>query len=532
MAHRDEVGRDIEYLRAMQLAPMQVFEWTLILLTAAVVLTGLARRIGVPYPSLLALGGTALAWVPHAPLFRLNPELTLALLVAPVLLDTAFDTSLRDLKRNWIPITCLVLVAVGLTTWAVAWVAHALVPELPWAAAVTLGAIVAPPDAAAATAVLRQLRLPHRLLVVLEGESLLNDASALLVYRIASASLISGQPWTSSAVSTFVLAIFGSVVAGFVFARAGSFVLSRIEAVASAVVMQFVTTFGVWIASDRLGLSPIVTVVVHAITAARYAPSRTPARIRVPSYAVWDTVVFIVNVLAFVLIGLQLRPIVADLTPVQRVTYLQVAGLVLGVVIAIRMLWVMSYNAGARWLFRRYGPTRWPGKRPPTAAGGLIVSWCGMRGIVTLAAAYALPVSFPQRDLILLCAFCVVVGTLVLQGLTLKPLILGLQLSDDAPIDREVHETRVHLARVGLGMLDGDSSLASQLLRYELNEPLAGEDAAVHTSPDRLRARIVAEQRRTLVALRADGQIGDEAFHELEARLDIAELNATLWSDP
>lgn len=511
----------------MQLAPMQTFEWTLILLTAAVALTGIARRIGVPYPSFLALGGTALAWVPHAPLFRLNPELTLALLVAPVLLDTAFDTSLRDLKRNWIPVTALVLIAVGLTIVSVAWVAHTLVPGLPWAAAVTLGAIVAPPDAAAATAVLRQLRLPHRLLVVLEGESLLNDATALLVYRIASASLIAGQPWTSSASSTFVLAIFGSVIAGYLFARLSLLVLERIREVTSSVVMQFAFTWGVWIASDRLGLSPIVTLVVDAITVARY--SRTPARIRVPSYAVWDTVVYITNVLAFVLIGLQLRPIAADLAQAELLRYVRVAGLVLVVVIVIRMLWVLAYNGAARWKFRHFGAGHWPGARPASVAGGAIVGWCGMRGIVTLAAAYALPVDFPYRGLILLCAFCVVVGTLVVQGLTLKPLILWLGLADDGPVEREVREARARLAKIGLGVLDGETSPESESLRQELRELL--ESAAPQASPatnlDQLRARIVVEQRRVLLALRASGDIGDEAFHELEARLDLAELNAS-----
>jgi len=511
----------------MHLAPMEVFEWTLVLLTAAVALTGIARRIGVPYPSLLALGGTALAFLPHAPDFRLNPELTLALFVAPVLMDTAFDTSLRDLKQTWIPVTSLVLVAVGLTTFAVAWVVHALVPALPWAAAVTLGAIVAPPDAAAASAVLRQLRLPHRLLTVLEGESLLNDASALLIYRIASVSLITGREWTSSVASAFALAIVGSVIAGYAMAHVTLFLMPRIREATSSVVIQFVFTFGTWIFADRLGLSPIVTLVVTAITIARYAPVSTPARLRVPTYAVWDTVVYIVNVLAFILIGLQLRPILMDLGVEQRSEYLRVAACVLLMVVAIRIAWVMLYNAGARWKFRRFGPGRWLRWGPPSPGAGLVVSWCGMRGIVTLAAAYALPLSFPYRDLILLCSFCVVVGTLVLQGLTLKPLILWLGLSEDDPVQREVQSANEHLARLALRMLDGDSSLPALLLRKELGAMLAAHSASTYAQHEQLRARIISEQRRALVDLRSQGTIGDQAFHEVEARLDLAELNAT-----
>jgi Na+/H+ antiporter len=516
--------------RAMQQAPMQVFEWTLSLLTASVILTGIARRVGVPYPSFLALGGTALAFIPHAPEFRLNPELTLALLVAPVLLDTAFDTSLRDLKRNWIPVTCLVLVAVGLTTASVAWVAHALVPGLPWAAAITLGAIVAPPDAAAASAVLRQLRLPHRVLVVLEGESLLNDASALLVYRIASLSLITGHPWTSAVVSTFVLAIVGSVIAGYLLGRLTLVLLRRVHDVASSIVLQFVFTFGIWIVADRAGLSAIVTLVVHAITVARYSPAVVPARLRVPSYAVWDTVVYVVNVLAFVLIGLQLRPVLADLGATQRVEYLRVAALVLATVVVIRIAWVMTYNLVARWKALRFGSGRWPGGLPPKTANGVVVAWCGMRGIVTLAAAYALPIDFPYRNLILLCAFCVVVGTLVVQGLTLKPLILSLGLSDDEPIDREVRHAHGHLTRVALELLDGDQSPESRVLRKEFASPLGetaqGGEGLGRSRHDQLRAQIVVAQRKTLVELRNHGAIGDEAFHEVEARLDFAELNA------
>ncbi len=164
---------------------MEIFEWMLMLLVGAVVLTACARYLKLPYPSLLALGGAAIALLPNAPEFTLHPELALAVFVAPVLLDAAFDTSLRDLRRYWIPVLSLVVVAVGVTTFAVAWIAHSLVPGMPWAAAIALGAIVAPPDAAAASAILRQLHIPHRMVVILEGESLLNDATALLIYRLA-----------------------------------------------------------------------------------------------------------------------------------------------------------------------------------------------------------------------------------------------------------------------------------------------------------------------------------------------------------
>src|SRR5215468_7008011 len=192
---------------------MIIFEWVLAILLGAVLLSGLANKMAVPYPALLALGGAVLAFIPGAPRIVLEPDLALALFVAPVLLDAAYDTSPRDLRDNWLPVTCLVLVAVGLTTGAVAVVAHGLT-AMPWAAAIALGAIVAPPDAAAATAVLRQVPLPHRIVTILEGESLLNDASALLIYRAAVIAATAGSFSFTSAAPTLLLTVVGSLVAG------------------------------------------------------------------------------------------------------------------------------------------------------------------------------------------------------------------------------------------------------------------------------------------------------------------------------
>src|SRR5947199_1979876 len=193
---------------------MEELEQLLGLFVAAVILAAFARRVGAPYPVFLALGGALLAFLPGAPSFTLPPELALALFVAPVLLDAAYDASLRDLRDNWAPVTSLVIVAVGLTTAAVALVAHAIVPALPWAAAIALGAIVAPPDAVAATAVLRPLHPPPRLLTILEGESLLNDASALLIYRLAVGAVAAGTFSAQDVAPTFLLGVLGSLVAG------------------------------------------------------------------------------------------------------------------------------------------------------------------------------------------------------------------------------------------------------------------------------------------------------------------------------
>ena len=363
---------------------MHELEQLLGLFVAALILAAVARRLGAPYPVFLALGGAVLAFFPAAPAFVLPPELALALFVAPVLLDAAYDASLRDLKDNWAPVTGLVIFAVGLTTIAVAVVARAIVPAMPWASAIALGAVVAPPDAVAATAVLRPMRPPHRLLTILEGESLLNDASALLIYRLAVGSVGASGFSVAEAAPAFFLGIAGSIVVGPLLGWLTLQLMDRVQHVPTAIILQFVTTFGVWLLAERLGLSAVLTMVCFAVTAARTSPARVPARIRVPTYAVWETVVFGLNVLAFIFIGLQIRPILESLEPSDLGRYFAVAGAVLVTVIVVRFIWHMPFNAVVRWRDARFGfhPPR-PMLRP-TVGSGVVISWSGMRGIVSL----------------------------------------------------------------------------------------------------------------------------------------------------
>jgi monovalent cation/hydrogen antiporter len=509
------------------------FEWIIGLLLGAVVLSALARRIKVPYPIFLAVGGALIAFVPHGPSWMLEPDLALALFVAPVLLDAAFDTSLRDLRNNWLPVSMLVFVAVGVTTAAVAYLAHWLRPDMPWAVAIALGAIVAPPDAAAATAILRQVNLPYRILKILEGESLLNDASALLIYRVAvGAEAVQHFKWSEFAPSV-ALALAGSLIAGYLFGRISMPLTQRITEAPSAIIVQFAGTFVVWIAAERLGLSGILTIVVYAITIARTAPQRMPARLRVPSYAVWETVVFVLNVLAFMLIGMQLRSIWTHRDLDVQLRYCAFAAGVLAVVIVTRLAWVLLYGAVMRFLSAREWVT--PGNRLmiPSVRGGIVVSWCGMRGIVTLATAFALPDEFAYRDQILLTAFAVVLGSLLIQGLTLRPLILALGLKDDDPVAREVARGRAIGYRAALEEIDGDPSEAAEILRLEyralLERAESDPDCGVvggELPADPLRRRAIAAARHTIIGLRDSEVIGDDAFHTLEEELDRAELSA------
>jgi monovalent cation/hydrogen antiporter len=263
---------------------MSAFEMILAILLGAAILAMLARRIGVPYPTLLALMGVAISLSPGLPTLDLPPDLILALLVAPILLDAAHDMSLRDLRRNWQPVLSLVVAAVGLTTMAVALTTRWLLPDLPLAAAIALGALLAPPDAVAAIAVMRQVNPPHRIRTVLEGESLLNDASSLLIYRLAVTAMATGGFSVREAVPALILVAFGSVAFGWGLAKMVAAQIRRVEDAATSTVLQFVTTFGIWLLADRLHLSPVVTVVAFGLTAARASTSDMLTAVRISSF--------------------------------------------------------------------------------------------------------------------------------------------------------------------------------------------------------------------------------------------------------
>ncbi|GGJ77739.1 cation:proton antiporter [Deinococcus aquiradiocola] len=500
-----------------------MFETLLALLLGATVLSIVARRVGVPYPTLLALGGATVAFLPGAPPLRLEPELILALFVAPVLLDAAYDTSLRDLRRNWQPVLSLVLVAVGVTVAAVAVTTRLLFPDVPWAAAVALGALLAPPDAVAALAVMRAVHPPHRIRTVLEGESLLNDASALIIYKLAVGAVAAGSFSLSGAAPTFAVVLVGSIAVGWVLARLVGLLISQIEDVPTSVVFQFVLTFGVWLLAERLGLSAVVTVVVMGLLAGRN--TALTARTRVPSFAVWDSVTFVLNVTAFTLIGLQLRPVLETLGGGEGRRLLGAALIILGVVIVARLLWALMYTLTQR-------PERMKRSRrqlPLPAKSGLVIGWSGMRGIVTLAAALALPDDFPARAFIQLTAFVVVLGTLVIQGLTLRPLLTLLRLPEDTVVKQEIGVARKAALKAARAALEGDTSPAAQRLRTEyeegLNRARAGGDP--HDSPDNvLRRQVLAASREAIETLRRSGIIGDDAYRVTEAELDLLELSA------
>lgn len=505
---------------------MPLFEITLVLLAVAVVLLQVARRLRVPYPAMLALVGGCVAALPFAPRLSIEPQLALALFVAPAVMDTAFDMPPRELLRIWVPLTSLAVVLVLLTTAAVAWAGWAFA-GLPVAAALALGAIVAPPDAAAAAAVLQEFNLPRRTLAVLQGESLLNDAVALLAFGLAvSAAVSPGGAW-SSLVPRLLIAVPGGALLGGALGALGVRVAHKVAGTLSSIIVQFLLTFGTWILAERLSLSPIVAVVALAAVVARYMPARTSARDRVNTNAVWATVVFVLNVLAFLLMGLQARVILSQLQGEGLRHALLFAGIVLLVVIGVRFIWVMTYGMVLRF-FRSFFEARVLGAPVPVAKIGVLVSWCGMRGLVTLATAFALPPQFPGRDVIVLSAFTVVLGTLIVQGFTIRPLISLLRIAPDDSLQRDVATARTAMLDAALAELADRHGETAAAVRDEYQAARAASTDANRpaTAYDDLRLTAIAAERQLLVEWRRQGRILDDAYHLLEDELDRAELHA------
>ena len=482
------------------------------LLLGSALLTTVAQRIGAPYPALLAIAGAALAFVPTTVSVELDPELALALFVAPTLLDAAFDASPRDLRANWRPVGSLVLVAVGLTVVAVAVVARLLVPGMPWAVAIVLGAIVAPPDASAAAAILRSVGPPHRVRVILEGESLLNDATALIIYRVGVAAAAGAALSVWSTAGLLLLQCVGGAAFGAAIAWAYARLLRPAPEIGVAVITQFISVFAVWIVADQLGLSSVLTTVAYAITLARLVPGTQSAERRRASYAVWEVAVFVLNALAFILIGLQFKGVLSRLDDHAAATGWFALAIFVTVVV-VRIVWVVGYGA----LLRQTSTTL-----APPLNGTMVVSWCGMRGIVTLATAFALPdgegggAVFPHRDLLVAAAFAVVLGTLVIQGLTLAPLMRWLQLDDDDAVAREVSLARAETARTAADILDSDNTPYADGLHQDYERSVSQESHA-------LMLRVIAGQRRRLLQMRRQSTIGDNAYHVIEEELDWAE---------
>lgn len=505
---------------------MALFETLILLLFIAALLLSAARRISVPYPTLLAFAGMLVAVSPFAPSFSIDPHLALAIFIAPALLDAAFDTSPRDLRRLWIPLLVLAVGAVLATTVAVSYLGVA-VAGLPLAAAVALGAIVAPTDAVAVSAIMKEVGLPRHSSLVIRGESLLNDATALLVFGAATAGI--SEAALNGGVAGLAIAAPGGIVFGFVLGRAYVGIAHWFAGTLSSIIMQFTGTFGVWLLAERLRLSPVLAVVAYAMVIGQMIPGKVSARDRVQSYSVWSAVVFVLNVLAFLFMGLQTRAVVSALPSQERWPAARFALAVLVTVIVVRMAVICFYHVVSVRIWNARQP-RWLPK-PGSWQTALVLSWCGTRGLLTLATSFALPRDFPGRHLIILSAMAVVMGTLIIQGLTLAPIIRWLGVGDDhGETNANISRARTQVLEAGIEAAEREPPAVAAILKKQLEESMkvarSRHDPQAPTRFDSAHARAVAAQRLKLHGLRGAGAIDDDVFHILEEELDWLELAA------
>lgn len=406
----------------------------LIVALLVVVLAGTASadRLRFPAPLLLIAIGVALAYLPFLPEVRLHPEVVLLGFLPPLLHAAAIQTSLVDFAANRRPILLLSFGLVGFTAAGVGVVVHALLPGCGWPAAFALGAVVAPPDAVSATAIARRIGLPRRIVTILEGESLLNDATALVALRTAIAAAAGGV--TVLQVGTdFVRATGGGVACGLLVFLIVAAVRRRVTDPLLDTAVSFVTPFAAYLAAERIHASGVLAVVVAGLLLGHKAPIIQTAQSRLAERMNWRTVAYLLENTVFLLIGLQARWIIEEvsessLTPA-RVALVCVA--TLAAVVALRIAWVFA----SRLLLVRPGPD--PTTAPPPLSSTFIISWAGMRGVVTLAAAFVIPTSVDHREVMLLVAFTVVAGTLYGQGLTLPWLVRRLRIP--SPIRPSTH---------------------------------------------------------------------------------------------
>ena len=516
---------------------MLLVELIVALLLCAVAFAWTARRVRLPYPIALVCGGAAIGFLPELPRVALDPDLVLAVFLPPVLYQAALFTSWRDFKRWRVTISMLAVGLVVATTIAVAAVAHWLIPGMPWAVAFALGAIVSPPDAVAATAILGTLRVPSRLVAVLEGESLVNDASALVLYKFAVIAAVTGAFSAWQAGLSFVWVSAGGVVLGMLLGWLFIWIQRQIGDIFVEVLLALTLPYTAYLIAEKIGMSGVLAVVAAGLVRSRAMAGLSSPETRMVTLYVWNVIVFLCNSLIFMIIGIALPRIIEELRRVHDDRLYWYAAAIVATAVIVRLLWIFPGAALMRPILMRLKYRETPGSWKET----LVMGWAGMRGIVTVAAALALPHQiasgepFPHRLMIIFLAFAVVFATLVVQGLSLGPLIAALRIKPDDATGLEQRRARVQMAHAALAAINDlatTGTLREQAIVHVRNiyairlEALDGQaDETAQRLPDTLRLRVAAlhAERKQMTALWRAGELGDEARRELERELDLEE---------
>jgi Na+/H+ antiporter len=512
----------------------------LVLMAAVGGLSVLAVTVGVPYPILLVLGGLVLGFVPGIPTAQLPPDLVLVLFLPPLLYWSSFFSSARELRSDARAISLSAVLLVLATMFAVAAIAHALVPGLPWAAAFTLGAIVSPTDALAATEIARRLGVPHRLVTLIEGESLVNDATALVAYRLALAAVVTGSFILWEAGLRFVVGAIGGVAIGLAVGWLIAEGRRRLDDPVTEIILSVVTGYAAYLPAERLGVSGVLAAVTAGLYVGWHAPRIASPATRLLGFSFWEVLVYLLNAILFVLVGLQLHPILTSLGGRSMWVLLGQAAMISAAVIGVRLAWVFTIPYLVRLIDRR--PTQ--RARRVGARQRLVAGWSGMRGAVSLAAALALPLEtqagrqFPERNLIIFMTFGVIFATLVLQGLTLPTLIHRLGVMEDGADAQEELRGRLRATDAALARLE--ELAAEDWTRDDTVERMRGlyqfrrrrlKARAGYVEDDgyqdrslayqRLVRELLDAQRQAIVGLRNQGEISNDVMHRIERDLDL-----------
>lgn len=525
-------------------------ETILALLAVMLILVAIAHKLGLPEPILLVVGGLAISLVPGLPRVTLDPDVVFILFLPPIIQLSAYNTSTRDFRANLRSISMMAVGLVLATMVAVAIVAHLLIPALSWPAAFVLGAIVAPPDAVAASSIAKRFRLPRIIVTVLEGESLLNDATSLVAYRTAVVAVVSGAFSLWEAGGAFLLSAAGGIIIGIVIGVVVTPFFRRLTTdIPVYLTFTFLSGFAAYLLADTLHVSGVLAVIALGLF---YGQPRfntmTPA-LRIQGTAVWDMVVFLLNGMIFILIGLQLRGVVERLSQahISLSSALWYAAVICFVLAVVRMFWVFPGAYIARLGHKNRSPM-------PPWQHIAIVGWTGMRGIVSLASALALPLvidggaPFPQRDLIIFVTFAVILVTIIGQGLTLPLLIRWFKVTTDGSEEREKHKARFKIALTAQEHLHGliEQESISQKFALKMKKRYAtrvqvhqaryngerNEEAETHSNQmSQLEQELVLKELDALVKLRNKEFISDEVMREVQQELDFEWLRLQVEQD-
>ncbi|HEY4633150.1 MAG TPA: Na+/H+ antiporter [Candidatus Limnocylindrales bacterium] len=520
----------------IHIGPIEIIFLVLVVATA---LSYLARRIRIAEPILFLLGGVVLGFVPGLPAVELEPDLVFLLFLPPILFAAAYFTPIRDFKANARPILLLAIGLVLFTTAVVGVVAASIVPGMSLAVALTLGAIVAPPDAVAATAVMQRLGVPRRVVTILEGESLVNDASALIAYRTAIAVALTGTFSALDAGVGFVVSGVGGILVGLLVGAIVTRALYKTGEPTLEIVVSLIAPMAGYLAAEAVGVSGVLATVVAGLMTGRRAATVFSPDARLMGRGVWQIVIWAINAFVFMLIGLQLPSIVAGLSDYGTAELLWFGIAISLTVIVTRIVWVFPATYLPRLLSRRL---RERDPYPPPRAV-FVVAWAGMRGVVSLAAALALQADFPQRELILFLTFCVIVATLVGQGLSLPWIVRRLGLvARDGPDTEEsiarraaVEAAQLRLDELALEFPDHLPLIDQLRTQYEHEAAYVWPDAdgpqdeAEQELLDHraIRDALVGAEREAVIRLRDDGIINDETLRRVERDLDLEALRSS-----